>query len=362
MHKFFLLCVCLLVAGLSAQTACAGDNKPAYSDISSDEHVVFFRTAAWLDEDSQEWQVPIHGWIYEPEDSATRMALFTSILDKKYDLAPDKNTEGNFSRRLNLVIADNERGKKIVVNIAGLTVTLAPSSTNGHYKSTLSIPLADAEPFISNGRMRFSAVTDEDEDRHFAGEVLIVTPTGASIISDIDDTVKISGVTDRRALLKNTFLLDFAAVPGMAELYRSWSNDDTSLHFVSSSPWQLYSPLVEFLDDARFPDAALSLKSVRFRDATLFDLFKKGTETKPQVIEEILTTYPGRRFILVGDSGEQDPEVYARIFRSHPQQIEKIYIRNVTGEVADNHRFTDVFKDIGPDCWQLFDHASELTR
>jgi phosphatidate phosphatase APP1 len=131
-------------------------------------------------------------------------------------------------------------------------------------------------------------------------------------------------------------------------------------HFVSSSPWQLYEPLREFLDDAGFPPAGINLKAVRFRDETLFDLFKKGTETKPGIIEGILETYSGRQFILVGDSGEQDPEVYAELIRNYPDQVLKVYIRNVTEESADNDRFTAVFEDIDASDWTLFEDPLTL--
>ncbi len=146
----------------------------------------------------------------------------------------------------------------------------------------------------------------------------------------------------------------------MAEKYREWSDNDVSFHFVSSSPWQLYSPLTEFLDRDNFPWATLSLKAVRFRDETLFDLFKKGTETKPAVIEKILATYPDRTFVLVGDSGEQDPEVYADLLRKFPDQVQEVLIRNVTQETADNERFAKVFDNIDEDRWQLFDDPRDL--
>jgi phosphatidate phosphatase APP1 len=92
----------------------------------------------------------------------------------------------------------------------------------------------------------------------------------------------------------------------------------------------------------------------------LLDLFKKGTETKPKAIEEILNTYPGRQFFLVGDSGEQDPEVYAQIAQKYPDQISKIFIRNVTDEVFDNERFKTVFGDLSEDRWELLDDARDL--
>ncbi len=146
----------------------------------------------------------------------------------------------------------------------------------------------------------------------------------------------------------------------MAALYREWSTDDTGFHFVSSSPWQLYDPLREFLDRDGFPWASFSLKPVRFRDETLIDLFKKGTETKPAAIEKILDRYPDREFVLVGDSGEQDPEVYADLLRNRPDQILKIYIRNVTQESVDTARFTTLFADTDRDRWQLFEDPKTL--
>lgn len=360
MQEFMRSLVCVFSALFALQTATAEIDDLVHSDIESDETVVFFRTSAWLDEETQTWQIPIHGWVYEPEDSKARLAFFRSILDSQFDLVPDSDTEENFSHRLNLLIADNERGKRIVINIAGQTFTLPPSTSNGHFQTTLSIAVDDVAPYARNSALGFSAVVRKNEKRHFAGEVLLVQPTGLSIISDIDDTVKISAVTDRRALLENTFLLDFAAAPGMAELFDGWSDDKTSFHFVSSSPWQLYTPLDGFLQDAGFPRASLNLKSVRFRDETLFDLFKKGTETKPQVIEGILRAYPDRKFILVGDSGEQDPEVYAEVAGKYPDQILKIYIRNVTGESPESERIRTVFAGIDEDCWLLFKHPADL--
>lgn len=354
MSRVFLVCVSMMICG------CAADAVALYSDIKDDEYVVFFRTTAWLDEASQEWHVPIHGWIYEPESSVARKKILSRILKAEYGLGTNEATKQNFSRRINLMIADNERGKKIVVAVAGRNYALPPSGVNGHFERTLIIPSTEVDEFIEGDRLRYSAVTREGEMRAFAGETRMIMPTGLSVISDIDDTVKISNVRDRRSLLEHAFFLDFSAAPNMAQLFGQWSEEDISLHFVSSSPWQLYTPLQEFLDSNHFPWSTLSLKSVRFRDKTLFNLFKDGTETKPAVIEEILNTYAGRKFVLVGDSGEQDPEVYAALIRRYPDQILKIFIRNVTDEAAGNQRFESVFEGIDRDCWELFDDPRAL--
>lgn len=362
MKTMVLVCSLLVIAGCGRAASPLNDtnDSAAVSDIKPDETVVFFNTSGWLDESKQEWHLPIHGWVYEPEDSTVRKAAFARILESKYDLVVGDETKDNFSRRLNLLIADNERGKKIVVRIADRNFTLAASTENGHFESTLVLPAAEVEPFATNGLMPFNTPSSATGKRVFTGTVRLVAPRGISVISDIDDTVKISKVGDRRSLLEQTFLLDFAAASGMADLYRKWSNDDATFHYVSSSPWQLYSPLNEFLEQAGFPWATFSLKAVRFRDETLLDLFKEGTETKPPAIRKILKQYPDRKFILVGDSGEQDPEVYAALLRENPEQILQIYIRNVTDESADDERYTALFADVDEDRWQLFEETPEL--
>lgn len=360
MRKLVLLCICIIHSGCVLHAADAENLELPYSEIASDEVVVFFRTTAWLNDDADTWHIPIHGWIYEPQDSRSRKALFAAILESEFDLVPSKATEANFTRRLNLLIADNERDKHIVVSIAGEQHTLSASDVNGQFESTLLIPVATIQEFAANSRLQFSAVTRGAESREFTGEVNLVSSRGFSVISDIDDTVKVSMVTNKKSLLNHTFLLDFVAADGMSALYSDWAEQGIEIHFVSSSPWQLYTPLQEFLTAAGFPESALNLKAVRFRDESLLDLFKKGTETKPVIIEKILQTYPNRQFVLVGDSGEQDPEVYAAILRKYPRQVLKAYIRNVTGESADNSRFTSVFAKIDPSCWELFDDPESL--
>lgn len=360
MLRTFLLFIALALTGCGDSKTQTDSNDAPVSNLAEDEQVVFFRTAGWLDEASQEWHLPIHAWVYEPQNSSARMAVFEAVLAEQFELSPSAETESNLDQRLNLLIADNERGKTLVVNLAGRDYSLPASAENGHIETTLTIPKDDVDRYGSGDFINFSAVFAEEDSRRIEGEVHLVEPSGLSVISDIDDTVKISNVTDTKKLLEYTFLLDFEAALGMADQYREWSATNVSFHFVSSSPWQLYPPLTEFLDAAGFPWATLSLKSMRFRDETFFDLFKKGTETKPAAIEKILAAYPDRDFILVGDSGEQDPEVYAALIRKFPDQVGKIYIRNVTQEAPDNDRFKAVFGDIEQDRWSLFDDPKSL--
>ena len=267
------------------------DNSENYSDIKPDEHILFFNTAGWLDVDNATWHLPVHAWIYEPQDSVVRKGVFASVLNSKYDLKATTDTEDNFHQRTNLMIADNERGKNLMIRIAGRDIALPASKANGHVFTVLKLSAEVVNAFSEQKRLHFFAVTKPDDNRQFVGEVQLVSPFGISVISDIDDTIKISNVTDRKRLFDNTFFKDFREVPGMSDLYQQLVTHGATLHFVSSSPWQLYAPLQEFTRNARFPWATMSLKVVRFRDETLFNLFKKGTETKPEQIEPLLQHY-----------------------------------------------------------------------
>ena len=63
---------------------------------------------------------------------------------------------------------------------------------------------------------------------------------------------------------------------------------------------------------------------------------------------------------MIGDSGEDDPEVYAQALRRHPAQIAKVYIRNVTAARRDDARFAKTFAGLDAARWVLFDDPGEI--
>jgi len=202
----------------------------------------------------------------------------------------------------------------------------------------------------------------KDDQRRFTGKVQLLTPEGLSVISDIDDTIKVSIVTDKRELLANTFLREFREVPGMARAYGRWAEAGAAFHYVSSSPWQLYPALSTFMARTGFPPGAFHLKSFRLKDRTFFDLFAAPEDTKIPTIESILAAYPGRRFVLVGDSGEKDPEVYGTIARRHRGQVAHVFIRDVSPQNEQGERFAAAFSGFPESSWTVFRAADELAH
>jgi len=184
-----------------------------------------------------------------------------------------------------------------------------------------------------------------------SAEAHLVEPQGLSVISDIDDTVKVTEVfRGPSAVLRNTFLREFHPVSGMAELYKAWNKEyGASFQYVSKSPIEFYELLTGFLNASNFPFASLHLCSLWCRDRALF---------KERQIEEIMSAFPERQFVLVGDSGEKDPEVFAQVIRSHPSQVVKAIVRQVHPE----HRSgASAFRGIDPAKWQVFSDPSEVT-
>ena len=83
-----------------------------------------------------------------------------------------------------------------------------------------------------------------------------------------------------------------------------------------------------------FRRVRMDLKLFRLKDPSALDLLQSQTATKIRAIEPLLTAFPERRFVLIGDSGEQDPEIYTEIARTHRPQIVAVFIRNVTGRAV----------------------------
>jgi phosphatidate phosphatase APP1 len=292
------------------------------------------------------WQLHIHGWIYEPEwgGSISRpiRELFGSEEDEKDSL---------FVERTKAFFVDNESGKQIKIRLGGKVIELKnKSARNGHFFDSLNLSASEVKKLRTDNFISFEAVTRSNDKRHFNGKIHLIDNKGISIISDIDDTIKISEVLDKSALLKNTFVRSFQPVPNMAEFYHDFGKD-ISLHYVSASPWQLYQPLANFLTEYNFPVGSFHLRLFRWKDSSFWKFFKSSQPHKIKAIQTLLKSCPQRRFILIGDSGEHDPEIYANIARQYPQQVEHIFIRNVT----ENTDYQKIFQGLSKSLWTVFE-------
>lgn len=166
---------------------------------------------------------------------------------------------------------------------------------------------------------------------------------GLAIITDIDDTLLATGVTDKlkmaeQAVTRSTWELEM--FPGAPEVLRRLAGVQP-VFYVSGSPWGFRDRLTGFFARKGFPPGPLLLK--RFSSDPMLDQMAY----KWQHIASVVDALPAKRWLLFGDSGEKDPEIYARLAQERPGRVEAIYIHLVTPEEPAAPRFAGmrVFRD-----------------
>ena len=177
----------------------------------------------------------------------------------------------------------------------------------------------------------------------WAEDELLIPSAGArlAVISDIDDTVVHTGVANKLAMMWRLFATEAearVAFPGVGELYRALhrggpESDDNPIFYVSRGPWSIYPVLEEFFVRRQIPVGPILL----LRDWGIHLAHpwpRQARDHKRRLIDELLETYPELPFVLIGDSGQHDPEIYAEATARWGARIACSYIREVTGDPA----------------------------
>lgn len=173
-------------------------------------------------------------------------------------------------------------------------------------------------------------------------QVLVPAADAAfGIVSDLDDTVLRSGLTTPLRAVAIVLLHNATTrtpFPGVAGFYRALRAGpcgarDNPLFYVSSSPWNLYDVVTAFLDLRGIPRGPLFLRAWGW-DA---DALPSGGHSahKSEVVLGLLDTFPDLPFVLIGDSGQEDPEIYRDIVLARPGRVLAVYIRDVTEPTRD---------------------------
>lgn len=205
------------------------------------------------------------------------------------------------------------------------------SDVEGYYHASFATDVApSAEPWEN------AIVSLADGSLATPQPVLQVSPeAGIGIISDIDDTVLHSSITDWNTAAQLTFLHNARTrkpLEGVAKLYRALQagNNARAMHpifYVSSSPWNLYDLLEDFMDLNAIPCGPIFLRDLGL-DADKF-IRSAGHGHKLERAIALIERFPHLRWVLLGDSGQADAELYAQAARVHGERIAAIYIRDV---------------------------------
>jgi phosphatidate phosphatase APP1 len=187
----------------------------------------------------------------------------------------------------------------------------------------IELELLDPEPAPSGGGRATARVLVPSRDAEFG------------VISDIDDTVVRTEATSLLRMLRIVLLtnahsrMPFAHVDSLYRALREGSDGErrNPVFYLSSSPWNFYDLLEEFFRVHDIPEGPLFLRDWNFSPRKLLGMGHQ--EHKLIRLRHLFEVYPELPWVLIGDSGQEDPEIYREAVREYPGRVRAVYIRNV---------------------------------
>ncbi|MEN8374645.1 MAG: phosphatase domain-containing protein [Gemmatimonadota bacterium] len=278
-------------------------------------------------------ELDIH--LYGGHGNERRTVLRGRVLEARplRPAGPDDSALRNLARAIARLDSTEVGGARIRLVSGGASAEVE-SDDEGYFEATLTTPtgsglwrrveasvLAAPAPFRAGARA--------------SGQYQVPAPgVAAGIISDLDDTVLRTEATSLLRMARHTFFGNAhtrQAFPGVGALYRGLRGDAESLSrpffYVSSSPWNLFDLLVRFLELNHIPRGTLLLKDYGLTSDHL--IAADHTKHKLAHVLAILDAHPGLRFVLMGDSGQHDADVYAAAVRERPGRVRAVCIRRV---------------------------------
>ncbi|GAA4274055.1 phosphatase domain-containing protein [Aquimarina gracilis] len=269
-----------------------------------------------------------------------------ALEDENVDFSHNQGTLKTLRNIYRQFESDEVRNVSLTLKLPNNQTIEASTDHEGYYHLELEI-VSLSQYLNKTGWVTYSVSYKEEETKKeisnlntFASEMLIPSKEAEyGVISDIDDTILHTGVASffKWRVIVNTIFKNFdkrKAIDGTVKFYKRLqlgkkNNPKNPFFYVSNSPWNLYDYLNAFFKKNNFPKGPILLRDFR----TPFD--KTPKPKMPHKLSEILNLlkmYPEMKFILIGDSGEKDADIYTKIAQDFPGRILAIYLRNV------NHR------------------------
>jgi phosphatidate phosphatase APP1 len=263
--------------------------------------------------------------------------------------APTDHRLVNFWRTFQQLESDEVPGVELVLRAGGSEASVT-TDEEGYFQATLAPVPAAAPGWLAIEATATRAPYPTAYLPSAQGSALIPSPRARfGVISDIDDTILRTHVSNKAKMVYLTLLdnaLTRASFERTAELYQGLARGGQGAPFfyVSHSMWNLFPLLEQFIAHQALPRGPLLL-----RDVGLFNE-PRETPSKAAAIAELLDTYPDLGFVLIGDSGEHDLDVYLAAAHAQPGRIQAILIRNVSGAKRGEKLRAQAERDAAPGC------------
>ncbi len=320
--------------------------------VDENEYITLFPSYSFRDSNSSEVVLKIRGWIYESDANVATRFTFLSLLETQIEeevVEPD-----DIQKRIDPFLTQSESGEEISVQIGKYFYDLTPSISSGNFEGEIRMSeddyLSVLETQENNTSLKYRVILTEDDPRIIEGSLPLIAEDATLVISDVDDTIKVSEVyVSESRLLANTFYNTPEPVPGMVQGYQDIKEQYANVNFfyVSGSPKQLFDTIESFIIDSGYPEGAVYLREFVLSPVAseLYDFFDDNASYKHKVeaITSIIDDFPLANVMLIGDTGEKDPEVYSYIQKQYPSQVQTVYLQNVSDENLTNSRFNGLF-------------------
>ncbi len=275
------------------------------------------------------WLAPLRIVLYGGYGDAHQVRVRGRVLEERPGAEPRLGDRrlSNFLRAWEQFESDEVPDVHVRLEVGGAEADVVTDG-DGYFSAQLSLPQAAPAGWLPLRARVLEAPYPASSLPSARGEVLL--PSGQArfaVISDIDDTILRTNVSNKLEMVYLTVLgnaLTRRSFDGTRELYRGLAlGGSAPFFYVSKSVWNIFPLLEQFIREQGLPKGPLLLRQLR--------LFRSAAPAhKPAAIAELLATYPALPFVLIGDSGEQDLEIYLEMARSHPGRITSILIRNVS--------------------------------
>ncbi len=268
------------------------------------EQVDFFPTYVYQQADGQ-WVMPVTAWVHDSHPDASMERGIARVVTLM-QIIPEVGTQAADLRgRVTPFLLKGQPKKTVPVKLSGKTIQLPPSDEDGFVKQEVKTPAPSSTSYA------YATESCRDDSRQFTGKAIVIPSSGTSIISNVDPA------------------------PALAAVYQQWQGQGAVFHYVSNKPWQLFSTYSHALENQGFPEGVVHLQTLPIHSAgesidsliaALATVLGPSSSTKQPAIETVMTHFPGRRYILIGEAREKDEIAYAALARKHPRQVSRILI------------------------------------
>ncbi|TLD04835.1 uncharacterized protein PgNI_09594 [Pyricularia grisea] len=186
----------------------------------------------------------------------------------------------------------------------------------------------------------------------------LVPPEGYTVISDIDDILRVTKIYVPKEGLLNSFARPFTPWENMPDIYANWarSNRDLHFHYLTTTPEQATRIYMDYIYKT-YPAGSFDTRPLNFSDVSATLSIRK------YLLDRIFQTFPKRKFVLVGDISNSDiMKDYPGMAKEYPGQVSCILLRN-TSATDDQMLFpynTKEFKDVDQKNYMFFRTTEDL--